>query len=132
MEELMSKAALSAVSPIAEPEEKLVTLTINDATGEVIADLDPLEIPFNFRGYIRWRIEHPTAAFAETPIVFTEGPRTVPPPATPKTCRVWWENANTGSAPVSYAYKAQLLDGLHFMKHDPTVENDPPGFTRNA
>jgi hypothetical protein len=123
----MSNAALSAVSLTADPE-LLVTVTVDDETSEVLVDPPVLKVPYQFRGYIRWRIEHPNAAFQETPIVFSEGPRTVPPPATPKTCHVWWENANNGATPELYTYQTMLQHGLRRLKPDPTVQNEPPGF----
>jgi hypothetical protein len=119
----MSNRTLSAVSPTAELE-LLVIVNIDEATGEVRAEPTVLKVPYGFRGYIRWRIDHPDAKFEETPIVFTDGPRTVPPPATPKTCHVWWENAGAGS----YSYETLLQHGLRHVKPDPTVENEPPGF----
>jgi hypothetical protein len=128
----MSKAAaLSAVPapvPAAEVQELVVTIQVDDATGEVRADPSELHVPSGFRGYIRWRIDHPNAVFEETPIVFNDGPRTVPPPATEKTCHVWWENANGGSEATAYSYMTMLQHGLRHVNPDPTVENDPPGF----
>ena len=119
--------ALSAVTAT-EPQELLVTLLVDDATNEVTADPSVLRVPYGFRGYIRWRIDHPNAVFEETPIVFNDGPRTVPPPPTEKTCHVWWENANSGSEVDIYSYITQLQHGLRHVSPDPTVENDPPGF----
>ena len=119
----MYNAALSAVSTDTEAE-MLVTITLDEASGVILFDPLVLKVPYGFRGYIRWRIDHPDAAFEDTPIVFYDGPRNVPPPPTAKTCHVWWENANPGS----YSYEAALQHGLRHVKPDPTVENEPPGF----
>jgi hypothetical protein len=129
MEETMSNAVLPAAAALAT-EEIVVSITIIDNV--VTIEPDPVHVPYGFDGVISWVIQHPDARFKEPPILFTDPSIAVPPTTQLKTAQVPWVNDNTTSEPKSYPYIANLLDGGKRRKHDPTVENDPPGYIRTA
>jgi hypothetical protein len=123
MEETMIQAVRS--TPESEPATKLVTITF-DAQGQPVFDPLVVRIEPGFRGVIRWQIDHPDAAFNDPPVVFFNGPATVPPPDDLKNCHVWWNNDNESSYHIPYSYRPNLQHRLEKLNPDPTVENDPP------
>lgn len=124
----MSNAVLSAAA--LATQEIVVNITITDDVVNV--EPNPVKVPPGFKGVITWVIEHPDARFKEPPIIFPDSTIAVPPTTQAKVAQVPWVNDNTTAEAVSYQYIANLKEGFKRMKHDPTVENDPPGFLREA
>lgn len=117
--------ALSTVEPETTPELNVI-VTIDEASGEVRTTPRVRTVPEGFRGIIHWQIDHPDAVFDDPPIIFADGPATVPPRTDPKNCQVWWTNDNDGVTPAVFSYVTKLQHGFRHVSPDPTVENDPP------
>jgi hypothetical protein len=126
----MNKASLSAVAPLVV-NEKVVTITIAP-DGTATIEPSTLRVEHGFDGVINWVIEHLDARFTEPPIEFEDDAIAVPPATRAKLAQLPWNNHNPSAEPISYPYSVNLLDGFRSLKPDPTVENDPPGYIREA
>ena len=124
----MNRAGVPAAAVV--NQEIVVNITIQD--GVVTIDPETVPVPHGFNGVITWVIEHPDARFKEPPIIFEDPTIAVPPATQLKIAQVPWVNDNQGSEPKQYRYLANLKDAFQRVKHDPTVENDPPGYRRDA
>jgi len=112
------------------PAEIAVNITIEND----VVNIDPptVHVPYGFNGVINWVIQHQDARFKEPPILFEDRTIEVPPATQLKVAQVPWVNDNAAAEPQPYRYTVNLKDGPTRVKHDPTVENDPPGYIRKA
>lgn len=115
----------SAASPVAETQYLDVTISIT--AGSILVFPQPLCVPWNFDGIIRWTIEG-DASFEDEGIVFAVpfGSGPVPTGSNPRVRERAVNNDRLDAVgPFGYTIK-YVTPGGSARFHDPTVENDPP------